>query len=329
MKKLTVFLFVFILSSLLSAGALAFADMPDDWSTEALESAVENRLLTGDGNLLKPRDTLTRAQMATIVTRAFNAQIEGDISEFVDVPDTAWYRDEMAKAYYMNVFRGDGAGHMNPESPVTREEAFVVLARALSLETGDEKALDAFEDKTAVSSWAKSPISAMVEKGYVNGSNGKLNPRGNITRAEFAQLMYNLVVLYIDTPEDLAKLPDVKGNVVLRSNIPLENVSFSKDLIIADGVENELVFKNVAVSGRLVVRANVPFFFGGTAEELISGVDGLIVTLEKGAVIKKVTLTGRDSNVVTEKEDTPTTPTPPTPPVIPDDDEEEIWTDFH
>ena len=51
--------------------------------------------------------------------------------------DTA-YKYEMAKAYYMNVFRGDGAGHMNPEKPVSREEAFVVLSRALSLENGNE-----------------------------------------------------------------------------------------------------------------------------------------------------------------------------------------------
>ncbi len=330
MKKFSAFLLFLLLALLFAFNTLAFSDMPNDWSTPALESAVENGLLTGDGNLLKPRDTLTRAQMATIVVRAFNAQTEGDISEFVDIPENAWYRTSMAKAYYMNVFRGDGAGHMNPENPVSREEAFVVLARALSLEVGNVEKLNAFSDGASVSDWAKSPISAMVENGYVNGSNGKLNPKGNITRAEFAQLMYNLIALYIDTPEDLAKLPDAYGNVVLRTNIPLESLSFKKDLIIADGVSGDLVFKNVNVSSRLVVRTNVNFTFSGKAASLVSSVDGLSVTLAKDAVVDSINLTGKNSSATREQEEIPTTPTTPTtPPATGDTDEEEIWTEFH
>ncbi len=332
MKKLFVLSLFILLTLAFTITTLAFEDMPYDWSKAALESAVENGLLTGDGNLLKPRDSLTRAQMAAIVTRAFNAKNEGDISSFVDIPENAWYRDEMAKAYYMNVFRGDGAGHMNPENPVSREEAFVVLARALSLENGNESALDAFDDASLVSSWARAPISAMVENGYVNGSNGALNPRGNITRAEFAQLMYNLVALYIDTPEDIAKLPDREGNVILRANIPLEELDFSRDLIIADGVEGEIVFKNVTVQKRLVVRAFVDFTFEGRADTLVSDVDNLKVTLHKDTEIKTVLLTGDNATtyIPNESENTPTQPSTPTPtPPSDNEDEEEIWTDFH
>ena len=54
-----------------------FKDMPVKgfWSTTALKAAVSNGLLNGftekDGSYIKPDDALTRAQMATIVNRAF------------------------------------------------------------------------------------------------------------------------------------------------------------------------------------------------------------------------------------------------------------------
>lgn len=52
-----------------------FSDMPDDWSTAALEHAVENGLLQGADGKIMPNDKLTRAQMATLIVRAFGATI--------------------------------------------------------------------------------------------------------------------------------------------------------------------------------------------------------------------------------------------------------------
>ena len=73
-RILSVFLsFVLVFGMLPVVGASAedsvsaFPDMPDNWATKALESAVANGLLTGyeDGQLWPDRP-LTRAQMAAI-----------------------------------------------------------------------------------------------------------------------------------------------------------------------------------------------------------------------------------------------------------------------
>ena len=75
---------VLVLGLLPAAGAAAlstsptFSDMPDNWATEALESAVANGLLVGDDGKIMPDSPLTRAQMATIIARAFGATEEGD-----------------------------------------------------------------------------------------------------------------------------------------------------------------------------------------------------------------------------------------------------------
>jgi hypothetical protein len=49
----------------------AFSDMPNDWSTKALENAVRNGLLNGADGKIMPKENLTRAQMATIINRGF------------------------------------------------------------------------------------------------------------------------------------------------------------------------------------------------------------------------------------------------------------------
>lgn len=292
MKKIIYVFVTAILLGIFSSSVYAFEDMPDDWSTQALQSAVDNGLLKGEGNYLKPRDYLTRAQMATVITRAFGAVTLADISEFSDIPENAWYREAMSKAYCMNVFRGDGAGHMNPENFVTREEAFCVLARAFCLdENGSEEYLTRFSDFEDISVWARGAISSMVQKGYVSGSYGKLNPRGNITRAEFAQVMYNLVALYADSADDLENLESIKGNVIIRTNsLSLKDLSFGSDLIISDGVRGSIKLDNVNVSGRIVIRGEVSLSYSGEVSEIVSEFLSISLTLEKGAKVGKINI---------------------------------------
>ena len=334
-KTLISFALVVSICFLICFTVSAFDDMPNDWSTPALQSAVANGLLTGDGNLLKPRDTLTRAQMAAIITRAFGAVKEADISEFSDVHESAWYYDEMSKAYYMNVFRGDGAGHMNPDSPVTRQEAFVVIARALYLdENASTDVLSKFTDADKISSWAKGTIASMVSNSYVNGSDGTINPMGNITRAEFAQLMYNVITLYIDDEFDLAKIPEAKGNVLVRGNVGvIDNVTCQRDLIIADGVSGTLTLKNVNVGARIIIRGDVNLSYKGKCPEIFAISSSVVLTLENDSLVDKIDLPAGAKLVDNSKTGTPVTPTTPTTPVTPpsseDVEEEDIWTGFH
>lgn len=125
-----------------------------------------------------------------------------------------------------------------------------MLARAFGLADGKASSLDKFSDGAQVSSWAKGAVAALVEQGYVAGADGALNPQSYITRAEFAQVMDALVAAYGD--QDL-KDQTVDGNLILRTNSTLENVTVKGDLILADGV-SAASLKNVTVTGRLVVR---------------------------------------------------------------------------
>lgn len=239
---------------LLSTNAFAavpsdFSDFPTDWSAPAMTHAVQNGLLNGSDGKILPKGLLTRAQMATMVNRAFASSAKASLTSFTDMVPSVWHYDEMAKSVQMGVFQG-ADGKLNPNDPITREQAFAVLARAFGLADGKASSLDKFSDGAQVSSWAKGAVAALVEQGYVSGADGALNPQSYITRAEFAQVMDALVAAYGD--QDL-KDQTVEGNLILRTNSTLENVTVKGDLILADGV-SAASLKNVTVTGRLVVR---------------------------------------------------------------------------
>ena len=239
---------------LLSTNAFAavpsdFSDFPTDWSAPAMTHAVQNGLLNGSDGKILPKGLLTRAQMATMVNRAFASSAKASLTSFTDMVPGVWHYDEMAKSVRMGVFQG-ADGKLNPNDPITREQAFAVLARAFGLADGKASSLDKFSDGAQVSSWARGAVAALVEQGYVTGADGALNPQSYITRAEFAQVMDALVAAYAD--QDL-KDQTVEGNLILRTNSTLENVTVKGDLILADGV-SAASLKHVTVTGRLVVR---------------------------------------------------------------------------
>lgn len=239
---------------LLSTNAFAavpsdFSDFPTDWSAPAMTHAVQNGLLNGSDGKILPKGLLTRAQMATMVNRAFASSAKASLTSFTDMVPGVWHYDEMAKSVQMGAFQG-ADGKLSPNDPITREQAFAVLARAFGLADGKASSLDKFSDGAQVSSWARGAVAALVEQGYVSGADGALNPQSYITRAEFAQVMDALVAAYAD--QDL-KDQTVEGNLILRTNSTLENVTVKGDLILADGV-SVASLKNVTVTGRLVVR---------------------------------------------------------------------------
>lgn len=243
---------------LLPANAFAaspedFTDFPTDWSAAGLRSAVQNGLLNGSNGQINSSGLLIRAQMAAIINRAFAARKTADLSVYSDANTSAWYYNDLELAVAMRTFQGAN-GKLNPEAPITREEAFVVLARAFALESGDTSVLNNYTDGASVSAWAQSSVAALIENGYVNGANGKLNPKTSITRAEFAKVISEMASTYADADDSLSATVD--GSVIVRENsVSLSGKTINGDLIIADGV-SRIDLTGVTVTGRIVLRGD-------------------------------------------------------------------------
>lgn len=178
-----------MMASSMQTFAEDYSDMPTGWSNAAMTYAVNNGYIKGSNGKLNPQGLATRAQVASIFARVLKLEDKADLSSYTDVNASQWYYDDLAKAVDAGLFKGSD-NKLRPNDNITREEVMAIIARAydLSDENGN---LSAFTDGSTVSSWAVNAVSALVENGIVNGSNGKLNPKNNITREEFAQLLYN------------------------------------------------------------------------------------------------------------------------------------------
>lgn len=190
---------VLLSSQAYAAASADYSDMPQNWSKEAMEFAVKNNFITGVGeNKIAPKAALTRAQLAAILSRVMQTGA-GDVSvldNFTDADKNAWYAGSMAKAVELNIFYGDGDS-IYPDRPVTRQELFTILVRAFSVTGGDESTLASYNDAGSISSWAKAAISAMIAQGYAAGYEDKtLRPAQQVTREEFAQLLYRMQEFY-------------------------------------------------------------------------------------------------------------------------------------
>lgn len=190
---------VLLSSQAYAAASADYSDFPQNWSKDAMEFAVKNNFITGvSEDKIAPKAALTRAQLAAILSRAMKTGA-GDVSvldNFTDADKNAWYASAMAKAVELNILYGDGDS-IYPDRPVTRQELFAILVRAFAVTGGDESTLASYNDAGSISSWAKAAISAMIAQGYASGYEDKtLRPTQQVTREEFAQLLYRMQEFY-------------------------------------------------------------------------------------------------------------------------------------
>ena len=105
MKKLTnkVISLLLALSLVLSSVAVASANVSDvdgHWSEMYIRQMIEDEIMNGypDGSF-KPDNSITMAEMLTMVNRAFGFEMISD-EQFDDISDSAWYADQYRIARY-------------------------------------------------------------------------------------------------------------------------------------------------------------------------------------------------------------------------------------
>lgn len=226
------------------------------WYADAVSAAVDNGLLYGkSATVIDPNGDMTRAEMAAIINRSFGCYAKADISKDKDVSKDKWYFEDVAMAVQMGTYNGRSNSSMAPDAPITRQEAMTVVARALELDydSYSKAELTQFSDAGKVSNWAMPYVRAMVGADYIHGRGKVLAPQDNITRAEFAQIFYNIIGTYIVSKGSYDK--DMKGNVLIRTNdVELKNMTVDGDLIIGCGAaDGKITLDNVTVTGRLLV----------------------------------------------------------------------------
>ncbi len=180
---------------------LPFADVdPTQWYCEGVEYAFENKLFNGmSPTTFEPETEMTRAMLVTVLWRyEGEPQANGGV-QFTDVPANEWYAKAVAWASENGIVGGIGHGKFAPEDNVTREQMAAILyryAQKKDYSTANRADLSAFPDHAAVSVWAQDAVSWTVSAGIIGGSDGRLLPEGNATRAQVATILMRFIRTY-------------------------------------------------------------------------------------------------------------------------------------
>lgn len=172
--------------------SVGFSDVPKThWAYQSICRLQKENIINGNDGRFRPDESITRAEFVKMVVAAFSIE-ETDIkADFSDVLPQSWYYEFICRALSTQMINGYG-GKFYPDSSITREDAVVITARALGLT--EQHFETAFNDSDKISDYAKNAVQGMCSGGYINGrENGNFAPKELITRAEAAQLFYNVL----------------------------------------------------------------------------------------------------------------------------------------
>ena len=146
-----------------------------DWFADAVKYVADKGLMNGtDDNQFSPSASTTRGMLMTVLARYAGEDTTGGAT---------WYEKGMEWAKAKGV--SDGT---NPNANITREQLVTMMYRYAG-SPATNGSLDNFSDAASVSSYAANAMQWAVENGIVNGSNDKLNPQDNATRAQVAAIL--------------------------------------------------------------------------------------------------------------------------------------------
>ncbi|MFC5403160.1 Ig-like domain-containing protein [Cohnella soli] len=167
------------------------------WARKAIEVMASKGIVNGlSESEFRPTARMTRADYVTLLVRAFELKSDAEGANFIDIDAAAYYADSARIAKTLGIVNGTGEGRFNPLKPIARQEALVMLNRAMKAagkdnEAGGASELERFADRAAVSSYAAESVSALVRAGIVQGDGRNLHPLDTLSRAEAAVLLYH------------------------------------------------------------------------------------------------------------------------------------------
>lgn len=241
MKKqlISVFCAVAMACSIHAAALTVFTDVhPADWYYDAVNHAVSNNLFNGtSATMFSPSQSMTRGMFVTVLGRMAEVDTESYTgTSFSDVPTAAYYAPYISWANDEGFVSGTGNGRFSPDAPITREQIAKMLftyAQNLQIDTSTDFIPDKYYDYTdyrSVSRYVTNAVSWCVNKGIINGSNGKINPQDTATRAEVATMLMNAEPVLND-----------KGNTNEPDEQPILDAGLEDTTNNGDTNDNEIV----------------------------------------------------------------------------------------
>ncbi|MBQ4897604.1 S-layer homology domain-containing protein, partial [Paenibacillus sp. Marseille-P2973] len=179
-----------------------FADITHHWAKASIEDMSARMIFEGvNDKQFMPDQGITRAEFTAILVRALGLHLIDKSVSFRDVNKSNWFYESVSVGSSYDLVEGFENGEFLPNQKITREEATVLLFRAMNLArmdtniTESESAgiLGAFKDGSQFHEWSKTAAALNAKFHILTGFNGMALPKQQITRAETAVMIQRLL----------------------------------------------------------------------------------------------------------------------------------------
>lgn len=165
------------------------------WASSSVDFAYSLGLVSGmEEKLFEPSVQMTRAMLVTILYRTAGSPSVSVTSNFTDLDADAYYYNPVTWATVVGIVKGVTDTTFSPNAPVTREQIATILYRYAEIIDRDisyRGNLNAFSDKTSVSSYATIPMTWAVSRSIITGmTETTLSPQTSATRAQVVVMLH-------------------------------------------------------------------------------------------------------------------------------------------
>lgn len=179
------------------------SDVKGHWSELKVNYLMEENIINGypDGSF-RPENSITRAEFIKVINGALRLSNRGIVS-FNDVSRNNWFYNDISIAVGEGYLGGYADNTVKPNGNITREEASVMIGRALKLKEGNDKS-NIFKDSNSIATWSKGYINAIYERKYITGyPDGSFRPKNNLKRAEVASILIKVMGVELVNSEEM------------------------------------------------------------------------------------------------------------------------------
>ncbi|MGQ3481148.1 S-layer homology domain-containing protein [Paenibacillus sp. TY11] len=178
-----------------AASGVAFKDISHSYAYQSIISLQAKGILTGiHPGYFSPKKAVTRAEWVTALDRTLGLEpVQAAVSSYRDVAKQAWYYGWIEAASQLDVVQGGTSATFQPNSPITREEAALMIARLIRSSGGSGDATSSFADSDEIADWALEAVTTVNRYGFMKGENNYFRPTSSLTREETAALLERLL----------------------------------------------------------------------------------------------------------------------------------------
>lgn len=249
-----------ILALVMVVGSFSFVSAQT--GNEKVDWLIEEGLVLGDAGGYRLNDPIRRSEVATMVTRALDAESSAELltglpSAFSDVPLSHWANGYINYATSMQYVNGYPNGTFGPERNISYAEIITILVRTTEAEVNTEGYTGEF--------WATPYIVKAIELGITEGvSIPGSDYNSTATREKVFEMIYNTVMKRLMVDREVyeaifienERVSNLEENEITAyilgegTNSPDAELRFEKDdevtLLLTGNMDSEMLLGKVA-----------------------------------------------------------------------------------